>query len=272
MITVDVSTQAEFDAETKKGNHVRVRVGFYVARENSSVAARENSSVEAWGNSSVEAWGNSSVAARENSSVVAWENSSVVARENSSVEAWENSSVVAWENSSVVARGNSSVEAWGNVFVRLFSALKVRASAHVVIMKHGKAKSVRGGVRVDAMKIKSAADWCELYGAKVVRGVVTLFKALDEDFTSLHGARYAPGDKPEATDWDGGEAECGGGLHFSPSPGAAKRFHYTAKKFAACPVKLTDIVVHPNGRYPEKVKAPRVCKPCYEVDEHGNKV
>jgi hypothetical protein len=72
---------------------------------------------------------------------VALENSSVVARENSSVEAWGNSSVVAW--------GNSSVEAWENVFIRLFSALKIKASLSVVILRHNKYFSTEGGRQLD---------------------------------------------------------------------------------------------------------------------------
>ena len=39
--------------------------------------------------------------------------------------------------------------------------------------------------------------------------------------------------------------------------------------FVACPVRLADIVVHPNGIYPDKVKASGVCAPVYEVDPDG---
>ncbi len=319
MTTVNVSTQAEFDAEVKKGNRVRVRIGFFIARGNSSVVALENSSVEACGNSSVVAWGkssvvacgnssvealenssvvargdssvvalenssveacgkssvvacgNSSVVARGNSSVVAWEKSSVVACGNSSVEAWGKSSVVAWGNSSVEARGNSSVEAWGNVFIRLFSAIKIKASAHVVILKHGKAKSIKGGIKLNAYIPKTPKEWCEFYGAKVRRGVAILFKALDNEFNSRWSMNYSPGTTPEAPDWNG-EQECGGGLHFSPCPSMAKYFNSSARKFVACHVKLDEIAIHPDGKYPEKCKAKRVYKPCYEVDIQGNAI
>ena len=40
-------------------------------------------------------------------------------------------------------------------------------------------------------------------------------------------------------------------------------------RFVACPVRLADIVVHPNGIYPDKVKASGVCAPVYEVDQDG---
>jgi hypothetical protein len=74
-----------------------------------------------------------------------------------------------------------------------------------------------------------------------------------------------------APDWDGGKEECGGGLHFSPRPSAALAFDNLATRFIACPVLLKEIKVHSNATYPEKVKAPRVYKPCYEVDIDGNK-
>ena len=73
----------------------------------------------------------------------------VVARGNSSVEAQENSSVEAWGNSSVVARENSLVVARENVFIRLFSALRLSASAGVVILKHNKSDVVTGGRQLD---------------------------------------------------------------------------------------------------------------------------
>ena len=201
---------------------------------------------------SVEAWGNSSVVARGNSSVVARENSSVVARENSSVEAWE------------------------NVFVRLFSALKIKASAHVAIMQHGTARSIDGGRVLEVNKPSTSAEWCDHYGVTVSNGIATLFKAVDDDY-STHRARvvditYAPGAIPVAPDWDGGEEECGGGLHASPHPKMALEFNSSAKHFVACPVRLDDIVVHPDGKYPHKVKFKGCAAPTYEVDRNGNRV
>jgi hypothetical protein len=40
----------------------------------------------------------------------------------------------------------------------------------------------------------------------------------------------------------------------------------------ACPVALKDIVVHPDGLYPDKIKAKGCCAPVWEVDSDGNKV
>ena len=122
---IEVRNQKEFDDCIAEGNIAIIINCSVVAKGNSSVVALENSSVEAWGNSSVEAL--------ENSSVVAWENSSVEARGNSSVE----------------ARGNSSVVAWGNAFIRFFSALKIKASLSVVILKHNKSDAIEGGRQID---------------------------------------------------------------------------------------------------------------------------
>lgn len=77
---------------------------------------------------------------------------------------------------------------------------------------------------------------------------------------------------PEAKDWDGGVAECGGGLHFCPSVDYAKGFDSQATRFIACPVRVADIKVHKSASYPHKIKAPRVCKPCWEVDRYGKKI
>lgn len=52
----------------------------------------------------------------------------------------------------------------------------------------------------------------------------------------------------------------------------ALEFHDSAKRFAACPVNLKDIAVHPDGQMPQKVKAKACCAPVWEVDRRGNKI
>src|SRR3990167_4215754 len=223
---------------------------------NEDFVARGSSHVDAWDSSHVEAWGSSHVVARESSHVEARESSHVVAGGSLHVEAWE----------------SSHVEAWENVFIRLFSALKIEASASVVIMLHGKAKTITGGKKIKATKPATAIAWCKFHGVTVNAGVALLYKAVDADYKSPHGMSYAPKTRPKAEDWDDGKAECGGGLHFSPTPGHALSFHNAARRFIACGVKVSEIVVHPDGSYPEKIKAPRVSGACYEVDRYGKKV
>ena len=210
----------------------------------------------------------------------AWENSSVIARGSSRVEAWESSRVVARENSSVVARGSSSVvargssrvEARGFVSLTAFGGtLKLSAKCHVFLCS--KKAKVRGGQKTEAY-IETAQDWCDFYGIEVKRGIATVYKAVRNDYASARDASffYHPGSKPKAPEFDP-ITECGKGLHFSPHPRMAKEF-YSADdmKFIACPVKLSEIVIHPEGSCPEKCKAPRVYGACYEVDEDGNKI
>jgi len=235
------------------------------------VVARESSSprVEAWDSSSprVEAWDSSSptVEARESSSptVVAWDSSSP--------------RVVAWDSSSptVVAVGSSSprVEAWESSSPRG----SVGKYAAVIASKSKRATlNIPGAVILTPPAITTAADWCDYYGVTVKRGIAILCKAVDDDYATEHSRRagifYTPGSKPEAPDWDGGLAECGGGLHFSPHPLLAMDFVRDATRFVACPVKLAEIVVHPSGHYPDKVKAPRVCGKVYEVDRDGQRL
>ena len=62
------------------------------------------------------------------------------------------------------------------------------------------------------------------------------------------------------------------GLHFSPHPKMALDFNPTAKRFVACQVKLSDIAVHPDGSYPQKIKAKGCCGPVVEVDRNGKPV
>ena len=108
------------------------------------------------------------------------------------------------------------------MFVRLFSALKLKASAHVAVMLHGKAKTLEGGRHLEAAVPDTAEKWCEHYGVEVKDGNAMLFKAVDDDWSTDRARRvgitYAPGQLPVAADWDGGKVECGAGLHASPHP------------------------------------------------------
>jgi len=122
---IEVRTQAELDACVKDGN-IAIVMG------DARVEARESSHVEAWGSSHV------------------------VARGSSHVEAWESSHVEAWGSSHVVARGN--------VFVRLFAAAAIIASAHVVVMIHGTAIKLEGGIHIQAMTPVIGSEWCEYFG------------------------------------------------------------------------------------------------------------
>jgi hypothetical protein len=245
MQIIEVRNQAELvKALQKYGDEARIQCvgdGYFSVEKSSHVEARESSHVEARESSHVEARESSHVVARESSHVVAWGSSHVEARGSSHVVAWESSHVVAGKFCAVTIQ----------------PAFSGRAT---------------GGVQIRVKLPKTAKVWCEFYGVKVVRGIVTLFKAVDDKFNSKHGMCYAPGTTPKAPDWDGGRAECGGGLHFSPSPLAAKMFDSSATRYVACPVKVSEIFLHPHPDYPEKVKAPRVCAAIWECDCYGNPI
>ncbi|HZV20804.1 MAG TPA: hypothetical protein VE986_04585, partial [Hyphomicrobiales bacterium] len=164
-----------------------------------------------------------------------------------------------------------SVAAWGHVQLSILGAVVVTASAGVSVLIEGNGDSVAGGIQTK-LERDTPAQWCEYYGVPVKDGVAILYKALASDFTSRHGFSYQPGSVPMAPDWDDGQTECGGGLHFSPNPKMALEFAPEAGKFVGCPVSLSDIVVHPDGQYPQKVKARGCCGPVFEVDENGKPV
>jgi hypothetical protein len=156
--------------------------------------------------------------------------------------------------------------------VTAYGSSRVTAAKCVAVTNHSKLTTLDGGVLIELPTIKTAEQWCEFHGVEVKDGIATLFKAVSNDFKSGYGFDYAPGTEPKAPDWDGGEAECGGGLHFSPRPVQALQFMPEAKRFVACPVKLDEIAVHENAIYPDKVKAPGCCAPVWECDIDGNRI
>jgi hypothetical protein len=155
--------------------------------------------------------------------------------------------------------------------VRARGKARVDAADGVSLTRHGGAV-VHGGGVTDATRFTTPAEWCAYYGVAVEDGVATLYKAVDAEFGSYHGGSYRPGTKPRADDWDGGEQECGAGLHLSPLPTFALPHPDDVMRFVACPVRLEDMAVHPNGDYPNKVKVSGVCAPVYEVHEDGTPV
>jgi hypothetical protein len=196
-------------------------------------------------------------------------------RESSSAVLRESSSAVLRESSSAVLRQSSSARA-------LSARCKAKASKYAVVLQHNRAAKISGGRVLEMPRPETGAEWCEFYGVEIRKGgglsrkltgqdVAILFKAVGEGYTAARGFAYTPGTVPEAPDWDGGTRECGGGLHFSPHPKMAKEFNGEPAHFIACPVLVSEIVVHPDGTYPQKVKAPRVAAPCWEVDEDGKK-
>jgi hypothetical protein len=299
-MNVDVRSQAEFDATLLAGN-VPVVVGgdiewktfgtetaLIVVRAGSVVVVARGSSqprVEAWGSSQprVEAWGSSQPR------VEAWGSSQprveardssqprVEARDSSQprVEAWGSSQprVEAWDSS------QPRVEAWDSsqprvvarnvVQLSIYGAVSVTASDAVSVLIDGDGSSVTGGHQTRVVKPLSVQAWCDYHDVPVTDDTVVLFKAVNDTFASPRGGQYTPGTTPVADDWEP-SAECGGGLHFSPSVSQSRWFNPDATRYVACPVRLSDCRV-PTERddYPDKIKARGCAGPVWECDEDG---
>ena len=251
----NIATQKELDAAIKAGQR---NFAFTVAG-NFSICSKTDDRFEV----SVEAALKFSVkiVARESSHVVARESSHVVAWGSSHVEAWGSSHVVAWEFSHVEARGFVSLSLWGKATANL--AVKCHAFIH------GKDVKAEGGIQTCAI-LKTNDEWCDYYGVSVnENGIATVFKGVRECYGSFYDKdfKWLPGSSPKSELWD--DQECSRGLHFSPTPRHTLTHHSEAKKFIACQVKVTDMLVFFDGKFPHKCKAPAVVAPCWEVDING---
>ena len=223
------------------------------------VRALSNARVHVSAQARAWAWGTSVVRAFDSATVSAWGSASVLATGAASVEARE--------NAIVVAGGSTAVRAFGMAMVRARAQARVEAAETVAVTRHGPGMTVSTTGVTDAVRFTTPEEWCAYYGVEVQDGVATLYKAVEDDFSTYHGGTYRPGTEPVAADWDGGEQECGGGLHLSPLPTLALPHPDDEMRFVACPVRLADVVVHPNGTHRDKVKARAVCAPVYEVHE-----
>jgi len=209
--------------------------------KSSRAELRESSSAELWGSSSAELWGSSSA----------------VLRESSSAELWESSSAELWGSSSAHAHDKS----------------RVKSAPLCAVFLHDVTVDVSGGVILDHSKVAEmdGAAWCEYHGAKVSRGVATLYKAVNDRWTTSRGTDYSPGSKPKCADWRD-DGDCGGGLHFGPTPRHAKSYFPEATKFVAVGVRVSELCPIHDPSSAAKAKAPRVVRPCVEVDIDGHPV
>jgi len=264
-----VTTQAELDAAiAEKVDRVEIRSAKGVWL---SVRASGSASVTACGSASVTASGSASVRACGSASVTAYDSASVTASGSASVTAYGSSSVTAYDSSSVRAYGSSTVTASGSASVTAYGSSTVTAYGSTAVHLHSAHVHLTGGTVIDHTKVDDfdAKQWCEYHGVTVSRGIATLYKAVNDAWTTDRGFDYSPGAKPVAPDWND-RNECGGGLHFGPSPVHALRYFEGATKFLAVGVRLTEMV--PITGSTAKAKAKRVARACVEVDVHGRPV
>lgn len=179
------------------------------------------------------------------------------------------SHVEAWGSSHVEARDSSHVVAWGSSHVVARDSSHVQAGAYASASVYSSA-ALRGGVRTNVPL--TAEDWLIRSGVKAEDGAVVLYKATGADWETRNGYRYEPGTMVEAEDWRRGGDECGGGLHFAATPGAAGLFRDGAKRYVACRVSVADMAEQDQVlAYPDKWRARR-CEVLYEVTADGDRI
>ena len=211
------------------------------------------------------------VRACDSSTVLACGSSTVLACGSSTVSAYGSSTVRACDSSTVSAYGSSTVSACDSSTVTACDSSTVRATPLVAVHLHSATVNVAGGVILDHSNVAGfdAREWCEYHGVEVKRGIATVFKAVNAKWTTDRGTNYSPGSKPKCDDFrDTGD--CGGGLHFGPTPLHAMAYHPGATRFVSCGIRLSEM--RPISGGAAKCKAPRVVRACVEVDIDGKAV
>src|SRR3990167_3583355 len=272
-------------AELRESSHAVLRGSSHaVLRGSSHAVLWDSSHAVLWDSSHAVLRESSHAELRESSHAVLRGSSHAVLRGSSHAELRESSHAALRGSSHAVLRGSSHAVLRESSHAVLWdsSHAELRESSHAVgskyssITLHGQTVHAKGGMQIKIPEILTAKEWCDYYGVEVKKGIATLFKAVDDDYSTLNarskGIFYTPGSMPIAPDWDGGKAECGGGLHASCHPTAALYFNPQAKKFVALPVRLKDFKPYANAQYPDKVKFKSVCAPVWECDKCGNKI
>jgi hypothetical protein len=241
------------------------------AFDSATVRAFDSATVEASGSATVRASGSATVRAFGSATVEAFDSATVRAFVSATVEASGSATVRASGSATVRAFGSATVEASGSATVEASGSATVQASSHVAIHLHSGHVHVEGGVVIDHVAVdqNDPQTWCDYHGVQVVDGIATVYKAVNDSWSTSRGVDYRPGSTPECPDWTD-DNECGGGLHFGPTPGHAEYYHDEATRFVAVGVAVADL--RPILGSTAKCKAPRVVTPCVEVDVHGRVV
>ena len=228
----------------------------------------------------------------------------VRAHGSSTVRAYDSSTVTACDSSTVTAYDSSTVRAYDSSTVTAYDSSTVTAKSRVAVHLHTGRATIAGGVLIDHTQepadpaawcayhdVAVADDWvdctvctdgkvvtlasddyCDTCGGRggVVKvSVATLYKAVNDRWTTDRGFDYSPGALPTCPDWQDNNT-CGGGLHFSPTPAAALAYHREATRFVAVGVAVETL--RPILANPPKAKAPVVVRACVEVDINGAEV
>jgi hypothetical protein len=101
-------------------------------------------------------------------------------------------------SATVRASGSATVRAFDSATVSAYGSATVSASSLVAVHLHSASVHVSGGVVLDHTKVANftALEWCEYNGVIVENGVATLYKAVNNEFTTDRGTDYSPGSLP----------------------------------------------------------------------------
>ena len=212
------------------------------------------------------------IVAYGSATVWAYGSATVRAYGSATVRACDSATVTAYDSATVWAYDSATVRAYGLVSLHLWSKIKATLSAKCHVFLRNKGAKAEGGTQTDAI-LTTPLDWCDFYGVAVDdAGVATVFKGVRDCFGSFHDRdfKWTPGTAPKAPSFD--DKECSYGLHFSPTPRHTLTHNSDAKRFVACPVRVSDMLVFFEGQFPHKCKAPELAAPCWEVDIDGNRI
>ena len=265
----DVRTQAEFDQAIKDGIDwidIRSPAGVWI-----EIVKTDSATVTACGSATVTACGSATVRACGSATVRACNSATVRAYGSATVTACDSATVTACDSATVGAYNSATVTAYGSATVRACDSATVRATSLCAVHLHGATVKVTGGVVLDhaSVDFSDAKAWCEYHGVEVKRGIATLFKAVNDQWTTDRGTDYSPGSKPSCDDFNDAD-KCGGGLHFGPTPVHAQAYFPGATKFVAVGVRVSEL--RPITGSTAKAKAPRVVRACVEVDIGGKEI
>ena len=254
-----VYTQAEFDQAVADGAttiDVRSEAGVWIT-------ACDSATVTAYDSATVRAYVSATVTAYDSATVTAYDSATVRACGSATVTAYGSATVTAYDSATVTAYGSATVTAYGSATVRAYGSATVRATSRVAVHLHTGRATIAGGVLIDHTGEPSApAAWCAWHDVTVTDGIATLYKAVDDAWTTCRGTDYTPGTLPVCGDWRD-DSECGGGLHFSPTPAEALAYHPEATRFVAVGVAVDTL--RPILDSTPKAKAPAVVAACRAV-------
>jgi hypothetical protein len=159
----------------------------------------------------------------------------------------------------------------GSSTVRAYDSSTVTAGSRTAVHLHSGEARIEGGVLIDHTTIDESipSTWVDYHGAEIIEEIVTLYKAVRADLTSAHGTLYEIGSEVSCDDWRDTD-ECGGGLHFCPSPVQASAYDLDATRWLECTVALSDLRPLTDSST-AKAKAPRA-RVVREVDIAGRPI